>query len=387
MVKCNNCKNKQALYGYQFKKPLKCGNCRTDNMKNVTHKRCLEDNCQKLPTCGIEWGKALYCSYHKKDGMDDVKNKRCLENNCQKQPTYGIELGKALYCSDHKKDGMDNVKNKRCLENNCQKQPTYGMELGKALYCSEHKKDRMDNVRSKRCIEDNCQKLPTYGIEWQKPLYCKIHKKEGLTNVISKRCLFDECDIIVTHSTYKGYCYFCFVHLFPNDPVARAYKTKEKNVADHVKHSNPDRKFVFDKTISNACSRRRPDIFLDCFTHVIIIEIDEHQHEDYESTCENKRKCEISRDVAHRPCVFIRFNPDMFINQYGMKVNSPWKRTPRGCALVKKWVPEWISRLKLLDSRFEYWLNNIPEKTITEEFLCFDRNSEIDQSNYFYPSV
>jgi hypothetical protein len=36
---------------------------------------------------------------------------------------------------------------------------------------------------------------------------------------------------------------------------------------------------------------RRPDILIDCGTHVIIVEVDENCHKSYESTCENKRIC------------------------------------------------------------------------------------------------
>ena len=49
----------------------------------------------------------------------------------------------------------------------------------------------------------------------------------------------------------------------------------------------------FDKIIQNGCSRRRPDILIDCASHVIAIEIDEYKHQQYDSTCESKRICQI----------------------------------------------------------------------------------------------
>ena len=47
----------------------------------------------------------------------------------------------------------------------------------------------------------------------------------------------------------------------------------------------------FDKVIPNGCSKRRPDVMIDCGTHVISVEIDELKHSSYESICENKRIC------------------------------------------------------------------------------------------------
>jgi hypothetical protein len=48
-------------------------------------------------------------------------------------------------------------------------------------------------------------------------------------------------------------------------------------------------------------------------SHVVVVEIDEHKHEQYECSCENKRMMAISRDFDHRPLVFLRFNPDAYL--------------------------------------------------------------------------
>ncbi len=54
-----------------------------------------------------------------------------------------------------------------------------------------------------------------------------------MINVIDKHCLTPLCYTIVTKK-YKGYCYFCFVHMFPNEIVSRNYKTKEKYVVNYI---------------------------------------------------------------------------------------------------------------------------------------------------------
>ena len=87
----------------------------------------------------------------------------------------------------------------------------------------------------------------------------------------------------------------CFIHTFPDKPVSRNYKTKEKSVVDYVLQNFPNFTWYSDKKISNGCSRRRPDLLADFGDFVMIIEIDENQHNDYDTTCENKRLMELSQ--------------------------------------------------------------------------------------------
>jgi hypothetical protein len=100
------------------------------------------------------------------------------------------------------------------------------------------------------------------------------------------------------------------MHLFPDKQVSRNYKTKEKYVIDYIKEQFKDIDIIADKQIQGGCSRRRPDILIDLGHQIIIVEIDENQHINYDCYCENKRIMELSQDVGHRPIIFIRFNPD-----------------------------------------------------------------------------
>ena len=61
---------------------------------------------------------------------------------------------------------------------------------------------------------------------------------------------------------------------------------------------------------------------VDFGSHIIVIEIDENIHSNYNCICENKRLMEISKDLGHRPIVFIRFNPDSYIDKDGKKIKS-----------------------------------------------------------------
>ena len=242
-----------------------------------------------------------------------------------------------------------------CLHDGCKRQPIYNVEgETKPLYCSQHKKDGMVNVISKTCCQDGCKTIPNYNVEGEtKALYCSEHKKDGMVNVKSKTCLSEWCSTQPTEK-YDGYCLFCYIHLFPNKPVARNYKTKEYSVVNFVKTNFPDLEWIEDKMIIDGCSRRRPDILLDLGYQTIIVEVDENQHIDYDCSCENKRIMELSKDMGHRPIVFIRFNPDEY-KKNGENIKSCWGKDKKGFCVVKK-KEEWDERLKILKQNINYWI-------------------------------
>ena len=267
---------------------------------------------------------------------------------------------------------MVDVKSKRCLD--CNKRPAYNNEGQKIpIYCKEHSKPGMVDVKSKRCLD--CNKRPAYNNEGQKiPIYCKEHSKLGMVDVISKRCK-NNCDTIVTGKKYKGYCLFCFIHLFPDETVCRNYKTKEKHITDYIKEEFKEHNWICDKTIQGGCSKRRPDMFLELEEQCMIVEIDENQHTDYECSCENKRLMELSQDVGHKPIVFIRFNPDDYLDNE-KNVTSCWGPGKDGILRIKKNKDkEWKERLNVLKQQIEYWIKpeNTTNKTVEIIQLFYDK--------------
>ena len=131
---------------------------------------------------------------------------------------------------------------------------------------------------------------------------------------------------------------------------------------------------VADKIIAHGCSKRRPDLLLDLGYQLIIVEIDENQHIDYDCSCENKRTMELSQDVGHRPIVFIRFNPDEYTNQ-DKPITSCWGIDKRGiCSVQKSNQKEWKVRLQTLANQITYWINpdNKTNKTIEIIQLFYD---------------
>jgi hypothetical protein len=197
-----------------------------------------------------------------------------------------------------------------CKEKDCKKRPNFNKEGETTpLYCSAHKKEGMVDVKHKKtCLE--CKKQPYFNKAGETTaLYCAVHKKEGMVDVRNKTCKSEWCSTFVKKK-YDGYCLFCYMNLFPDKPVSLNYKTKEYSVVDYIKTKFPSLNWIADKIISGGCSKRRPDLLLDLFYQIIIIEVDESQHIDYDCSCQNKRIMELSQDLGHRPIIFIRFNPD-----------------------------------------------------------------------------
>jgi hypothetical protein len=192
-----------------------------------------------------------------------------------------------------------------------------------------------------------------------------------MINIFSKKCKSDWC---LTSASRKceGYCLFCFIHLFPDKQISHNYKTKEKEVANFIKKSFPDLTFISDRRIEDGCSKRRPDLLLDLGYQIIIIEIDENQHTDYDCSCENKRMMILSQDVGHRPIIFIRFNPDNYYNN-NEHIRSCWKLTKNGlCVINDSKKTEWNQRLNRLYDEVNYWLINKTDKMVEVIHLFYD---------------
>ena len=180
----------------------------------------------------------------------------------------------------------------------------------------------------------------------------------------SALCKMEQCETRGIKK-YNGYCLPCCIQVCPEIEVSRNYKTKEKDVVDRIKATFPNFTWVADKKIKDGCSLRRPDLLLDMGSHIIIVEVDENQHNDYDCSCEHKRLMQLSQDVGHRPIVFIRFNPDAYMNADGISVKSCWKLNKLGVMLIAKTKEkEWVERINSLKAQIQYWIDNPIEKTI-----------------------
>lgn len=309
-----NC-NKQANFNIKTESnPIYCNQHKKDDMKNIRSKKCLENNCGKVASFNLIGEKnPLFCKQHSKEGMICLTTKKCIEQNCNISASFNFPGQKqGIYCKTHSKKDMLNVKSKKCLE--CNKIPNFNFINKKTgLYCFDHKKQDMHDVRHIKCLENDCKKRPTFNyINEKNPLYCFNHKKKDMIDVahINSNCI--KCKSVRAIPKYKNHCLRCFVNYFPNEKNSRNYKTKEKHIADFIKDKYPNFDILYDKIIDNACSKRRPDIFIDLGYHVLIIEVDENQHKSYDNYCEESRLNQIMLDLNCRKLKLIKFNPDKY---------------------------------------------------------------------------
>jgi len=203
-------------------------------------------------------------------------------------------------------------------------------------------------------------------IKCDKTYYCRHNKQKRHCRICdgSYLCKNEWCES-VCNKKYNDYCLRCFIHMFPDLPNVRNYKTKEKTVVERIINFYPDFSWVADKKIQDGCSKRRPDLLLDMGTHIIIVEVDENKHTDYDCSCEHKRLMELSRDVGHRPIIFIRFNPDEYVDKNGKKIKSCWKLNKNGImSILSSKKEEWEERILALKNQIQYWIDNQTEKTI-----------------------
>jgi hypothetical protein len=185
-----------------------------------------------------------------------------------------------------------------------------------------------------------------------------------MEDIINKRCKTPHCEARFSNLRYDGYCLRCAI--FNNIQVARNYKTKENAVFEFVKSSFPDFTWIQDKRVEDGCSNYRPDIRVDFGSHVLIIEVDENRHENYDCSCESKRLFEISQDLGCRPISLIRFNPDQYENEEtGEIVKSCWSIGKDGiCKVSDKKKKQWLHRLQKLQEKIAFSVENVPKNKI-----------------------
>lgn len=397
--------NRVARFG--FSESTHCHECRTPDMKKLS-KLCEVEGCEEDPRLGIrdrttgkgkaircttheekgdvEAGKILcqyqdeeglyqcdtragygktkteFCAQHKRDDDVELSHTSCEVIGCKVRPIFGHLLKRPLRCDGHKLDGMEDVVSVKCKAEGCSKNPSWGFEGGKATHCKSHKVDGMRDVKSKRCEYEGCDVFASFGTS--KAIYCKAHRLPGMKCIRAVLCVL--CQMTQVSPLYKPNCTQCYFYLHPDDARIRNYKTKEQAFMVPLKEYYSD--MVLDKSIDGGCSKRRPDGFIDCLTHSVIVEIDEDEHIGYDDMCENRRIMELYLDAALRPIVFVRLNPDGY-RRDGKKIDSIFKKTKTGELKCNKC--EFERRFTELKAAVDNAIVTIPTKSITVIHLCF----------------
>ena len=364
-----DCK-RDAIYNNEGENPLYCGTHRSSGMVNVKTKKCehgiRKSRCKQCGGSSIcEHGKQK--SRCKECGGGSICEHGKLTFSCR-------ECGGSVFC-EH---GKRKAECKQCGGSAiCEhgKRKSICRECGGSGIC-EHGKLK---AQCKQCggssicehgkLKSTCKDCGGSAIceHGKYKRYCRDCDGSAL-------CKNTWCETSANRK-YDNYCLRCFMYTFPDKPIVKNYKNKEASVSEYIKAKYSQFEWITDKKVQYGCSRRRPDLLLDMGYQVIIIEIDENQHTDYDCTCENKRTMELSQDVGHRPIVFIRFNPDDYMNG-GNKITSCWGLTKQGICTVKKTKKnEWEERLHALSSQVDYWIdeNNKTDKTVEIVQMFYDR--------------
>lgn len=346
-----------------------CGMLEQYTPKCIT---CIELKVLKplIPSFGMPGEKRSYCTKHKTDEMINQRCVICIE--CKKENAYYNDEGlTAKYCKDCSKPGMISLNRIFCIS--CkEKSANFNYKGQPARYCKSCVLPDMENVTCKKC--PTCQKLiGVYNYPGEKHgVYCNGCKLSNMIDVVSKLCLNEWCGTRASKSKYKGYCTRCFIYKFPDENISRFYQVKEKYVTDIIKKEFAELIDIkFNKSIEGGCSKRRPDVLMDLGSHIIIVEIDENQHRNYNITCDIARLNDIYTDLGDRPIVFIRFNPDQYYNESGQYMKSCFKKHGNLDIPIIDDKDIWDYRIKKLTDKIRYNIDNIPEEQIIEIYLFY----------------
>lgn len=410
-LKFKNQKNKcpcgkNPFYGYKGEKPKYCAVCRDPddkNIMNVVDKSC--EDCDKMAFYTIEGSNKYYCGNHKSDYMINFKKKHITKHKC--------ECGKIYIEEKFKKNETDDtyccyncyIKNQQKVKGycHCGKRASFG--LTKPTHCKSHKNPEMiDIMNSKRRCKCGSGLISLYGyLVDNKPTCCRICKtddmidinnykarcgcssnlialygyptdnkpsccvqckKEDMRNIRDPICNNKEglCQQSA-NKKYRGYCTFCFSHLFPNDPLVSqiSKKTKELVVRDFINEHYDG--FIHDKPIflGDGCdctNRRRIDLRKIVGNTIIAIECDEEQHKRYDKDDEEARYNDMYM-VFSGKWFYIRYNPDIYKDKKGHRRNPS---TATRLDALKKAVDNAISVIEKAENK----------ELVTIQYLYFD---------------
>ena len=355
-----------------------CNQHKEPGMINVKDKDriCEYEGCKNRPSFTSEnEEKPRFCSVHKLEDMVDITHSKCKSKGCKTQPTYNyIDQNIPEYCKKHKLEDMVDIKHPKCQHEDCNIRPIFNNEnenYGK--FCIKHKEPDMVDVVNNKCKYIGCEIRPCYNFPDQKyGICCSSHKEKGMVDLRGNFCKRENCSTRASDLKYRGYCSQCFVDTFPDEPITKNLKFKEKKLVDYIDQEFKIHDPIYNKIIKGGSSKRRPDAFIDLLTHALIIENDENQHKHYDPLDEYKRDMELYRDYNKKPIVLFRFNPDSYVDKNGKKHLSCFSYDITTCGPMIENEAEWNNRLFTLKKSIEKYMNIVPEKEITVEQLYYD---------------
>jgi hypothetical protein len=343
----------RPYFGYKGECARYCNNHKLKDMINVMDKRCEYPNCMIRPSYGYKNENAKYCASHKLENMINVVSKRCEYPNCMLLSTFGYQREFPQYCFRHKLENMIDVKHNKCEYENCMIRSCFGYKGEYPRYCNNHKLKDMINVINRKCGHSDCIVTPSYSILYSKSrTHCREHSNLNQYSAQKSNplCTVIDCNNIAYYidpSDPNIYPIRCNIHRFPYDillinricpncnnelyfPNNREvcmncglyrertlYHFKEMMIKFFLQSNNIIS--IHDKPISLNGSKYRPDFLIQSKFGYIILEVDEHQHNQsgYNQQHEIERMQIIYNDIKLisevSQVLFIRYNPDEYI--------------------------------------------------------------------------
>ena len=388
---------REATFGYILRQPVSCSSHKADGMTDVKNKKCDHEGCSKLPVFGMPGQHAIRCILHKDDGMIDVnrakrcslkgceraarhrhpvttlqacdlhkrsgmlsipkKSCNCSHPGCKKQRSFGIEPKKPTHCGKHKLPGMMSGK-ARCTAEGCQTLPSWGFVAPER--CAGHKMEGMCDLAHTLCKSTGCLRIASFGLQQGKPVSCLEHRTKEMADVVSSTKPCVSCGLQTrTSCLKKGLCYYCRPATIQAHSKELAIKALLEAQLGHID-------FVHDKVneaiLDCACRRYRPDFWAELPTLVLVVEVDERQHEIYEPSCELRRLVELLAACMGKPLVVLRYNPDGYKTLGETQHTSTEKRQTTLIETIRKYEDKSLDEI------------------LTVEYLYYsdDRQSELE---------
>lgn len=325
------CKKRASFAETKDGRAIRCADHRDNLQFNVKDKIC--------EMCGLnyaKWGKETrtHCGGCRDDTMRLFSGRLCKK--CKlREAIYNTEGLRPIYCSDCRLPGMLDTKNKQCIVNNCKTRAGYGPLFQSAVHCYSHATVNEYTNRRPVCEREKCDNGAIYAVGGNYPIVCEDHYEsdKGYVNVVEKICTL--CGKLDMLNAQTPICNTCrgmtqsYMHL------------KEKRIGDvlveqkipiHSKDSRVDDMWG---------GKERPDFVIDCDTHWIVVEVDEGQHKGYEPDCEMPRMVNIFGALKRECTIFVRYNPDNYIDSSGKRIYGKLTNPSRENKLI-----EMIAHLK-----------------------------------------
>ncbi len=327
-------------------KPIWCSVCPTKaiNAVNVKAKKCVCGIAQ--PSLNVPGEtKPIWCSICPTKAVSavNVKNKKCLCGIAK--PSFNVRgETKPIWCPACPTiDGNAvNVLRRYC---ECSALAYYGFPGEMASRCVQCKSKDMVRHPRKKCQFKNCKELALYGLTSRER--CENHKNETDLNLVEQRCY--SCGLFNVLNIANN-CFAC-------DPTNfQKFAKRKENAVKALLDANK-LVYVNDKIPNGSlCGKERPDFVFRCGTHIVILEVDENQHSNYQCLCEQTRMVNVTQTFGGMPVLWIRYNPDAF------KANGAMKKQGVSDAQRQKCLLKWLKWAFTKD------MHNLGEVV----YLCYD---------------